>query len=79
MKTETLDISAPSINLRYSSRMAKPIEPTPPLDAEDSEALLRDLERGCSPEEAQRRERQAELWLARVTTPKGRPSESPRD
>jgi hypothetical protein len=59
--------------------MAKPITPTPPLNAEDSEALLRELEHGCSPEEAARREQRAAQWLARVTAPKGRASEPPRD
>lgn len=59
--------------------MAKPIEPTPPLDAEDSEALLRELEHGCSPQEAARREQRAAQWLARVTAPKERPGESQRD
>lgn len=59
--------------------MAKPIEPTPPLDAEDSETLLRELEHRCSPEEAACREQRAAQWLARVTTPKGRPSEPQRD
>lgn len=50
--------------------MAKPIEPTPPLDAEDSAALLRDLARGCAPEESARREALAARWLARVMAPK---------
>jgi hypothetical protein len=35
--------------------MARPIEPTPILEGEDAERLLRDLENVCSPEEARRR------------------------
>jgi len=59
--------------------MAKPIEPTPPLDAEDSERLLRDLENVCSPEEAERRRATAKRWLAEVTRPKPRHDDARRD
>ncbi len=43
--------------------MAKPIEPTPVLQGEDAERLLRDLEKVCSPEEAERRIDKAEAFL----------------
>lgn len=53
--------------------MARPIEPTPPLDVEDSERLLSELEHVCSPEEAKRRVRMAEKRLTEVLTPNGEP------
>jgi hypothetical protein len=43
--------------------MATPIQPTPPLNTEDSERLRRDLAEVCSPEEAERRVRLAEERL----------------
>ena len=43
--------------------VAKPIEPTPVLKGEDAERLLRDLEKVCSPEEAERRIGKAEAFL----------------
>lgn len=49
--------------------MARPIEPTPVLEGEDAERLLRDLERTCSPEEAKRRVRKARELLAKVMLP----------
>ena len=58
--------------------MAKPIEPTPPLDAEDSERLLRDLEQVCSPEEARRREEWAARMVAEMMRTKGRPDDDSR-
>lgn len=49
--------------------MARPIEPTPKLSADDAATLLRDLEHVCAPSEAQRRmdwaERQSALMSER--------------
>ncbi len=52
--------------------MARPIQPTPPLDGDDAEALLRDLENVCSPEEMKRRAEWARRELAEMMRPKGR-------
>ena len=49
--------------------MARPIEPTPVLEGEDAERLLRDLENTCSPEEARRRVQKARELLAKVMVP----------
>lgn len=49
--------------------MARPIEPTPVLEGEDAERLLRDLERTCTPEEAKRRVQKARDLLAKVMLP----------
>jgi hypothetical protein len=49
--------------------MARPIEPTPVLEGEDAERLLRDLERTCTPEEAKRRVQKARDLLAKVMVP----------
>ena len=49
--------------------MACPIEPTPVLEGEDAERLLRDLERTCSPDEAKLRVQKARDLLAKVMIP----------
>jgi hypothetical protein len=46
--------------------MAKPIEPTPPLEGTDAAALLAELERGASDEEMERRVAEARRHLAEV-------------
>lgn len=53
--------------------MARPIEPTPVLEGEDAERLLRDLERTCTPEEAKRRVEKARGFLAEIMRPKAPP------
>ena len=53
--------------------MARPIEPTPVLEGEDGERLLRDLARTCTPEEAKRRVEKARGFLAEITRPKAPP------
>lgn len=50
--------------------MAKPIEPTPPLEGEEAEKLLAELKDVCSPEEAARRLRASREFLTRVMKPK---------
>jgi hypothetical protein len=50
--------------------MARPIEPTPVLEGEDAERLLRDLENTCTPEEAKRRVQKARGFLAEIMRPK---------
>ena len=50
--------------------MARPIEPTPILEGEDAERLLRDLENVCSPEEARRRIEWARAKRAEMMRPK---------
>ncbi len=57
--------------------MARPIEPTPPLEGEDAERLLADLERGCSEEERKRRQEWAITKLAQLFQPKGFPKKPP--
>lgn len=54
--------------------MARPIEPTPKLKADDADSLLRDLENVCAPSEAARRISWAEKQLAEMTRPKGSPT-----
>lgn len=49
--------------------MARPIEPTPVLEGEDAERLLRDLEDTCTPEEVKRRVDEARKLLAKVMDP----------
>ena len=49
--------------------MARPIEPTPVLEGEDAERLLRELEHTCTPEEAKRRVQKARDLLAKVMMP----------
>ncbi len=49
--------------------MARPIEPTPVLDGEDAERLLRELETTCTPDEAKRRVQKARELLAKVMVP----------
>ena len=51
--------------------MARPIQPTPVLEGEDAERLLEELERVCSPEEAECRVAAARKLLAKVVVPKG--------
>jgi hypothetical protein len=46
--------------------MARPIEPTPVLEGEDAERLLAELERVCTPDEAERRVAAARKLLAKV-------------
>jgi len=55
--------------------MARPIEPTPTLEGEDALRLLRDLQRGCSPDEAKRRIDLAKVELAALKRPKGSPDD----
>ncbi len=50
--------------------MAKPIEPTPVLTVEDSEALLTEVRGGVSSEEMDRRREAGRAWAARVAAPK---------
>lgn len=47
--------------------MARPIEPTPELDEEDSERLRQSMKKVCSPEEAARRIAWAQAYLAQVS------------
>jgi hypothetical protein len=56
--------------------MAKPIEPTPVLEGEDAERLLRELEVVCSPDEAKRRTEWARRELAELMRPKSVPRDS---
>ena len=49
---------------------SSPILSTPPLDGEDAERLLADLENNCSPEEAERRIAKARSNLAEMMRPK---------
>ena len=51
--------------------MARPIEPTPTLEGEAAQRLLRDLDKGCSPPEAKRRIDSARIALATLKQPKG--------
>jgi hypothetical protein len=46
--------------------MARPIEPTPPLEGEDAAKLFAELERGASAQEMARRVDAARAKLARV-------------
>ncbi len=57
--------------------MAKPIQPTPPVQGADAEALLLSLEQVAEPEEIERRRAWAERYLEQVT-PKGRDDKSPK-
>lgn len=54
---------------RYLEIVARPIEPTPVLEGEDADRLLRDLESTCTPEEAKRRVQKARALLAKVMVP----------
>jgi len=51
--------------------VAKPIEPTPPLEGLEAEQLLAELKNVCSPEEADRRLQASRAFLADVMRPKG--------
>lgn len=46
-----------------------PSKPTPVLEGEDAEKLLRDLENTCTPEEAKRRIQSARKLFAKVMVP----------
>jgi len=50
--------------------MSLPIVATPTLYGEDAERLLRDLERGCSREEMDRRIERAKVRIAELMRPK---------
>ena len=60
--------------------MARPIEPTPVLEGEDAERLLKELEQVCAPDEAERRVAAARRLLARVvvTDARARTAGEPR-
>jgi hypothetical protein len=51
--------------------MAKPIQPTPPLNAEDSRALLASLAGGASAAEMGARAARAQVRIAALSAPKG--------
>ncbi len=51
--------------------MARPIEPTPPLEGEDAERRLSSLKVTASPEAIARRRKMGEKFLADVARPKG--------
>lgn len=53
----------------FQDVMARPIEPTPVLEGEDADQLVRDLESVCSPEEAKRRTEEARRLLSQVMVP----------
>ena len=60
--------------------MARPIEPTPTLEGQDAERVLKSLESTAPPEEIARRRAQAREFVASVTRPKGlRPPTPPKD
>ncbi len=60
--------------------MARPIEPTPTLQGEDAERVLKSLESTAPPEEIARRRAQVREFVASVTRPKGlRPPTPPKD
>lgn len=63
------DVVAPAVASYIEPVMARPIEPTPVLEGEDAERLLRDLENTCTPEEARRRVAKARELLAKVMVP----------
>lgn len=50
--------------------MAKPILPTPPLEGEEAEALLKSLSETAPPEEQRRFDDWADRYLAEVTRAK---------
>ena len=52
--------------------MARPFEPTPPLEGADAAALLASLEHGASLDEMHRRTVEARRALAEVDAPGGR-------
>jgi len=52
--------------------MARPIEPTPTLEGDDADALLADISKTITPEEAERRRREAKEYLTNVKQPKTR-------
>jgi hypothetical protein len=58
--------------------MARPIEPTPTLQGEDAERLLRELANVCPPEEAQRRIELARRERAEMMRPKNEPTGEPK-
>jgi hypothetical protein len=66
-----LGLVAHSIYLGHIDGVAKPIEPTPPLEGEEAEKLLAELKDICSPQEAERRLRVSREFLAKVMKPKG--------
>jgi hypothetical protein len=49
--------------------VAKPIEPTPPLEGEEAEKLLRQLKDVCSPQEAERRLKLANAFWDKYVRP----------
>jgi len=51
-------------------RMARPIEPTPPVVGADADRLLAELANVPPPEEIARRTEEARRFLAEVTAPK---------
>ena len=56
--------------------MARPIEPTPPLEGQDAERLLASLKTGASDAEMARRAQSARERIDRMTAPKSpRPQE----
>lgn len=58
----------------HSLLVAKPIEPTPPLEGEEAERLLQQLQSHCSEEEAARRLQKAnEFWQEFVRGPDWEP------
>ena len=52
--------------------MALPIEPTPPLEGADADALLASLEGGASDDEMRRRTEEARRSLALIDAPGGK-------
>jgi hypothetical protein len=63
--------------IAMSARPGRFWPPTPVLEGEDAERLLRDLENHASPEEMERRTEAAEKLLAEMTRPKGFPKRPP--
>lgn len=50
--------------------MARPINPTPPIEGDDAERLLEELEKTAPPDEISRRRKNAERYLKLVGHPK---------
>lgn len=61
-----------------STRPGRFWPPTPVLEGEDAERLLRDLEKTCSPDEMALRTLAAERALAEMMRPKGFPKKPPQ-
>lgn len=59
--------------------MARPIQATPPIEGEDAERLLRELERVATREEMRRREEEARRLTNKLTGLKPKDSSEQQD